>query len=152
MLATPSGVSGAVSSVDPYWWAVSGHRVFSFERLVPLVDYFAAWKLLPNVSQWVLHTVERGYPVRFLSASIQQGELHSGGPRAGSGNGTRSRYSLKEGSHRGGSSSQKGVRVHSSKEGWRFASHFRLAATEPFSQQTEVQDAHNQTGRDSNQV
>ncbi len=41
---------------------------------------------------------------------------------------------------------------HPSKKGWRFASHFRFAATEPFSQQTEVQDAHNQTGRDSNQV
>ncbi len=30
------------------------------ERLVPLVDYFAAWKLLPNVFRWVLQTVERG--------------------------------------------------------------------------------------------
>ncbi len=30
------------------------------ERLVPLVDYLAAWKLLPNVSRWVLHTVEKG--------------------------------------------------------------------------------------------
>ncbi len=72
------------------------------------------------VSVGPAHCRERGYPVRYLSASIQLGELHSGGPRAGSGNGTRSRYSLKEGSHRGGSSSQKGVRVHSSKEGWRF--------------------------------
>ncbi len=33
----------------------------SLERLVPLVDYLAAWKLLPNVSQWVLHTGDRGY-------------------------------------------------------------------------------------------
>ncbi len=30
----------------------------SLKRLVPLVDYLAAWKLLPNVSPWVLHTVE----------------------------------------------------------------------------------------------
>ncbi len=30
----------------------------SLERLVPLVGYLAAWKLLPNVSRWVLHTVE----------------------------------------------------------------------------------------------
>ncbi len=37
----------------------------SLERLVPLVDYLAAWKLLPNVSQWVLHTVERGYRIQF---------------------------------------------------------------------------------------
>ncbi len=32
----------------------------SLERLVPLVDY-SARKLLPNVSQWVMHTVEQGY-------------------------------------------------------------------------------------------
>ncbi|KAI2645137.1 Transposon Ty3-G Gag-Pol polyprotein [Labeo rohita] len=35
------------------------------ERLVPLVDHLAAWKLLPNVSAWVLHTVERGYRIQF---------------------------------------------------------------------------------------
>ncbi len=54
----------------------------SLERLVTLVDYFTAWKLLPNVSQWVLHTVERVYriQIRFSSASIQRGEFHSGGP------------------------------------------------------------------------
>ncbi len=33
----------------------------SLERLAPLVDYSAAWKLLPNVSRWVMHTVEQGY-------------------------------------------------------------------------------------------
>ncbi len=32
----------------------------SLERLVPLVDSLAAWKLLPNVSRWVMHTVEQG--------------------------------------------------------------------------------------------
>ncbi len=37
------------------------------ERPIPLVDYLAAWKLLPNVSQWVLHTVERGYIIKFKS-------------------------------------------------------------------------------------
>ncbi|KAI2668514.1 Transposon Ty3-G Gag-Pol polyprotein [Labeo rohita] len=37
----------------------------SLERLVPLVDHLAAWKLLPNVSAWVLHTVERGYRIQF---------------------------------------------------------------------------------------
>ncbi|KAI2660091.1 Transposon Ty3-G Gag-Pol polyprotein [Labeo rohita] len=35
------------------------------ERLVPLVDHLAAWKLLPNVSAWVLRTVERGYRIQF---------------------------------------------------------------------------------------
>ncbi len=39
----------------------------SLERLIPLVDYLAAWKLLPNVSQLVLHTVERGYKIQFRS-------------------------------------------------------------------------------------
>ncbi len=39
----------------------------SLERLVPLVDYLAAWKLLPNVSPWVLHTVERGCRIQFGS-------------------------------------------------------------------------------------
>ncbi len=39
----------------------------SLERLVPLVDHLAAWKLLPNVSRWVLQTVERGYRIQFGS-------------------------------------------------------------------------------------
>ncbi|KAL0161734.1 hypothetical protein M9458_045459, partial [Cirrhinus mrigala] len=37
----------------------------SLERLVPLVDYLTAWKLLPNVSAWVLRTVEKGYSIQF---------------------------------------------------------------------------------------
>ncbi|KAI2646068.1 Transposon Ty3-G Gag-Pol polyprotein [Labeo rohita] len=37
----------------------------SLERLVPLVDHLAAWKLLPNVSAWVLHTAKRGYCIQF---------------------------------------------------------------------------------------
>ncbi len=134
-------------------------------------------------------------PVLFSSASIQRGESHSGGSRAGSGNGTRSRYSLKEGGHWGGSSSRERVRFYSqyfivpggcytlvvdeeippdnaecfeclektlykcntlllisSKEEWRVASHFRSVSVEPLSQQTEVQDAHTQTGSVSDQV
>ncbi len=39
----------------------------SLERLVPLVHFLAAWKLLRNVSQWVLHTVERRYTIQFGS-------------------------------------------------------------------------------------
>ncbi len=37
----------------------------SLERLAPLVDYLAAWKLLPNVSRWVLQTLEKGYRIQF---------------------------------------------------------------------------------------
>ncbi len=130
----------------------------SLKRLVPLVDCLAVWKLLPNVSQWVVHTVERlQNPVWFSSASIQRYESHSGGSRAGSGNGTRSRNSLEKGGHRGGPSSRKRVRVlqpvlHSSQKGWRVSSHFRSASVEPLSQQTEVKDAHSQAGHVSDQV
>ncbi len=45
----------------------------SLERLVPLVDYSAAWKLLPNVSRWVTHTVEQGYVA--LCRSLSTGSL-----------------------------------------------------------------------------
>ncbi len=44
----------------------------SLERLVPLVDYSAAWKLLPNVSRWVMHTVEQGR-LSWHSAAAFQG-------------------------------------------------------------------------------
>ncbi len=37
----------------------------SLERLAPLVDYLAAWKLLPNVSRWVMQTVEKGCRIQF---------------------------------------------------------------------------------------
>ncbi len=37
----------------------------SLERLAPLLDCLAAWKLLPNVSRWVLQTVEKGYRIQF---------------------------------------------------------------------------------------
>ncbi len=59
----------------------------SLERLVPLVDYSAAWKLLPNVSRWVMHTVEQGYRGALLPP-FNRGHSHAGGSRAGSGNGT----------------------------------------------------------------
>ncbi len=61
MLATPSGVSRAASL------SVSKTPEVSLKKLVPLVDYLAAWKLLPNVTRWVLHSVERGYRIQFGS-------------------------------------------------------------------------------------
>ncbi|KAL0197554.1 hypothetical protein M9458_006094, partial [Cirrhinus mrigala] len=45
--------------------AVHTNPEAGLERLVPLVDYLEAWKLLPNVSAWVLRTVERGYRIQF---------------------------------------------------------------------------------------
>ncbi|XDV20719.1 hypothetical protein PO909_025990 [Leuciscus waleckii] len=41
----------------------------SLERLVPLVEFLAAWKLLPHISQWVLHTTEKGFRIQFGSRS-----------------------------------------------------------------------------------
>ncbi|XDV28570.1 hypothetical protein PO909_031826 [Leuciscus waleckii] len=39
----------------------------SLERLVPLVEFLAWWKLLPHISQWVLHTIEKGFRIQFGS-------------------------------------------------------------------------------------
>ncbi len=57
-LATLSGVSRAANMVVSCRSSISGHRSSSSnhtrgwpERLAPLVDYLAAWKLLPNVSR-----------------------------------------------------------------------------------------------------
>ncbi len=166
MLATPSGVSAAASLAFSCRCAVTGYQTSrsnytrgqsretgSLSRLFGSVETTAKC-----VSMGPAYCRERlQNPVRFSSASIQRGEFHFGGPRAGSGNGTGGKYSLKEGGHRDGFSSRERVRVlqpvlHSSKEGWRVASHFRSAAVEPLSRQTEVQDAYTQAGRVSNQV
>ncbi len=77
----------------------------SLERLVPLVDYSAAWKLLPNVSRWVMHTVEQGYRGA-LPQPFNRGLSHADGSRTGSGNGKISEHSPEEGGHRGGPSSR----------------------------------------------
>ncbi|KAI2661494.1 Gag-Pro-Pol polyprotein [Labeo rohita] len=125
----------------------------SLERLVPLVDYLAVWKLLSNVSAWVLRTVEKSNSIQ----TFQRGLSHSGGPRAGSGYGSRSRDPSEEGGHRGGPSLRQGVRVlqpvrHCSEEGWRVMSYSRSAPTQPFSHEVEVQNAYCQAGSVTNQV
>ncbi len=45
----------------------------SLERLVPVVDYLVAWRLLPNVSRWVLHTVEQA--IAALCCHLSSGSL-----------------------------------------------------------------------------
>ncbi len=95
--------------------------------------------------------------VRFSTTAFQRRDSHTGGPRAGSGYGTRSESPIKEGGHRGGPSSREGIRVlqpvfHSSQEGWRIASDHRSASTEPLSQSAEVQDAHAEASCVANQV
>ncbi len=92
MLATPSG---SLEQLEPSPAGVpfQGTELAalvtpeaSLERLVPLVDYLAAWTTAKCVSVGPAHCRERlQNPVRFSSASIQRGESHSGGPRAGSG-------------------------------------------------------------------
>ncbi|KAL0161370.1 hypothetical protein M9458_045095, partial [Cirrhinus mrigala] len=64
-LATPAGVLPAGQPLQDTGLVTRVTPEASLERLVPLVDHLAAWKLLPNVSAWVLHTVERGYRIQF---------------------------------------------------------------------------------------
>ncbi len=95
--------------------------------------------------------------VRLSTTALQRRDSHTGGPRAGSGYGTRSESPIKEGGHRGGPSSREGIRIlqpvfHSSQKGWRVASDHRSASTEPLSQSAEVQDAHAKASCVTNQV
>ncbi len=39
----------------------------NLERLVPLVEFLTAWKLLSNISRWVLQTIDKGYQIQFGS-------------------------------------------------------------------------------------
>ncbi len=85
-------LSPAGCAVPGYQTSRSNYTGGQSRETGSLSRLFAAWKLLLSVSPWVLHTVERlQNPDGFSSASIQRGESHFGGPRAGSGNGTRSR-------------------------------------------------------------
>ncbi len=166
MLATPSGVSRAASSAVPCrcaipgsWTSCSDYTRGQSRETGSLSRPFGSMETTAKcVTMGPADCRERlQNPVRFSTASIQLGFSHSGGPRAGSGNGTRSRHSLEEGGHRGGPSLRKGVRVlqpvlHSSKEGWGVASDFKSASAELLSHATEVQDADTQTGRVSDQV
>ncbi len=85
----------------------------------------SAWKLLPNISRWVLQIIENG------------GVFHQGGPPAGSGNGTGNKSSVRERGHRICTSLQQGNRVlqpvfHSSKR-MGVASHVRSSSSERMS-------------------
>ncbi len=39
----------------------------SLERLVPLVEFLAVWRNLPNISRWGQQTIEKGYQIQFRS-------------------------------------------------------------------------------------
>ncbi len=162
---TPEGVYKTDSS-DPAWrCAVTGVRATvsntrgqpreagSLSRLFGSVDTTAKCVSMgpADCRKGVSNSV------RFSTTAFQRRDSHTGGPRAGSGYGTRSESPIKEGGHRGGPSSREGIRVlqpvfHSSQEGWRVASDHRSASTEPLSQSAEVQDAHAKASCVTNQV
>ncbi len=124
----------AVSSDTSFRFAVLGHRsdctttyqsrnqsreAGTSSRIV------TAWKLLPNISHWVLQTIEKmvSNTVRVSPTQVYGIVFHRGGPPAGFGNGTRSESSIRERGHRICTSLQQGNQVlqlvyHSSKEGW----------------------------------
>ncbi len=90
-------------------------------------------------------------------AQVHGGFVHRGGPPAGSGNGTRNKSSVRERGHRICTSLQQGNRVlqpvfHSSKEGWRVASHFRPSSSERFCLETQVQNVNFETNRVTDQI
>ncbi len=104
-----------------------------------------AWKLLPNISHWVLQIIENG------------GVFHQGGPPASSGNGTGNKSSVRERGHRICTSLQQGNRVlqpvfHSSKEGWRVASHVRALSSERIRHAAQVQNVNFETNRVTDQI
>ncbi len=121
MLATPSGVSRAASLAFSCRCAVPGYRTShpdytrgQSQETGSLSRLFGSMETTAKcVSVGPAYCRERlQNPVQFSSASMQRGESHSGGPRAGSGNGTRSRYSLEGGGHRGGPSSMATLPPH----------------------------------------
>ncbi|KAI2644689.1 Retrovirus-related Pol polyprotein from transposon 17.6 [Labeo rohita] len=72
MLATDASLIGwgVVMSDPPARGLWSSHHPVLRELVTPVgvstaANYLAAWKLLPNVSAWVLRTVERGYRNQF---------------------------------------------------------------------------------------
>ncbi len=109
----------------------------SLRRLVPLVDYLANY-----CQMWFDGSIQFSAPQPIFNDVI----LTPSGSRVGSGNGTRSEYSLEEGGHRGGPSSWQRVRflqpylIVPKKDGG-VASYFRSASFKPLIHATEVQDA-----------
>lgn len=95
--------------------------------------------------------------VRAPPPQVLWGGAHCGGPRAGSGVGTRSTDSAVERSHRTCSSGRQGVRVlqpvlYSSKEGWGVKANFGSQGVEPVSEKVQIQNVDHSNNRESNQI
>ncbi len=117
----------------------------SLERLVPLVEFLTAWKILANISHWV------------SPAQVHGGFVHRGGPPAGSGNGTGNKSSVRERGQRICTSLQQGNWIlqpvfHSSKEGWRDATHFRSSNSERIHHEAQFQNVNFETNRVTDQI
>ncbi len=95
--------------------------------------------------------------VRVSPAQVHGGFVHRGCPPAGSGNGTGNKSSVREMGHRICTSLQQGNRIlqpvfHSSKEGWRDASHFRSLSSERIHHEAQVQNVNFETNRVTDQI
>ncbi len=107
--ATSEKVFRTARSAIPCRSSASGHRASSSKHTRgqsretgSLSTFYGSVETSAKcISMGFAHSRERVQDsVRVSSASVQRGISHSGGPRAGSGNGT-SRYSYEEGDHRG---------------------------------------------------
>ncbi len=80
------------------------------ETSLEIVEFLTAWKFLPNISHWVLQTIEKGYQIQFESRPPRFiGVLSTKvAPPAGSGNGTGNKSSVRERGHRICTSLQQG--------------------------------------------
>ncbi len=114
-LAAPSGVSRAARAAIPCWSSASGHRASSskhtrgqsretgsLSRLFGSMETTAKCVLMgpAHCRLALLRSVWRS-----AAAAFQRDHSQTSGSRAGTGNRTRSEYSLEEVGHRGGPSS-----------------------------------------------
>lgn len=58
----------------PCQYTVSGHETWQ-RHIQALSDHPAAWKILQNVPQWVLDTIEKGYRIQFACHPPSTGQV-----------------------------------------------------------------------------
>ncbi len=151
-MPAPSGEGfRAVSSDASYRFAISGRR---FDCTITYNSrnqsreagtssrILTVWKLLPNISHWVLQTVEKGYQ---YSSGLARPRLWG------------CESSVRERGHRICISLQQGIVAlqpvfHCSKEGWGVASHFRFSCSERLRHAVQVQNVIFETNRTTVQI
>ncbi len=60
-LAAPLGISRVARVAGPPLQGTELAALSTPEASLESLDYFSVWKLLPNVSRWVMHTAKQGY-------------------------------------------------------------------------------------------